>query len=267
MTKLNTTFRWRRLLVLPVLLAGLSACVTTTTGGFNVEPSDEQAVEDYVKLATGYYDAGDMRGARRHINNALELDDRISSIYNILALVFQSEGDIDLAEENFLRAINLDRDNSRARNNYAALLFESNRYREAYDQLQRVTDDVNYTNRGIAFENLGRAALRIDRSTDARVAFRRALQLNSNLYVSALELAILEADVENWQSARRFFQQYMTTVDFYNIPHTPRALLAGIQIEGEFRNAELVDGFTRILTTLYKDSPEYLLYQRLSNAN
>ena len=85
--------------------------------------------------------------------------------------------------------------------------------------------------------------------------------------MSALELAILESDVGNWQSARRFFQQYMTTVDFYNIPHTPRALLAGIKIEGEFQNSELVNGFTRILTTLYKDSPEYLMYQRLSDAN
>lgn len=267
MNELHKTSRWRRLLVLPVLLTGLSACVTTTTGGFNVEPSDEQAVQDYVQLATGYYDAGDMRGARRHINNALDLNDRNSNIYNILALVFQSEGDIELAEENFQRAIGLDRENSRARNNYAALLFEANRYREAYEQLEQVTQDVNYNNRAIAFENLGRAALRIDRADDARVAFRRALQLNSNLYVSALELAILEADVGNWQSARRFFQQYMTTVDFYSIPHTPRALLAGIQIEGEFRNRELVDGFTRILTTLYKDSPEYLMYQRLSNAN
>lgn len=267
MNKLNKTSAWRRFLVLPVIMAGLSACVTTTTGGFNVEPSEEQAVQDYIQLASGYYDAGDMIGARRHINNALELNDRNSDIYNILALVFQAEGDIDLAEENFQRAISLDRDNSRARNNYAALLFEANRYREAYEQLQRVTEDVNYTNRAIAFENLGRAALRLDRPDDARVAFRRALQLNSNLYVSALELAIMEADLGNWQTARRFFQQYMTTVDFYNIPHTPRALLAGIQIEGEFRNADLVEGFTRILTTLYKDSPEYLMYERLSNAN
>lgn len=267
MTKLNKTFRWRRLLALPALLAGLSACVTTTTGGFNVQTSTEQAVQDYVQLATGYYDAGDMIGARRHINNALELDARNSSIYNVQALIFQSEGDIELAEENFQRAISLDRGNSRARNNYAALLFEANRYREAYEQLEIVTRDVNYTSRDIAFENLGRAALRIDGIDDARVAFRRALQLNSNLYVSSLELAILEADIGNWQSARRFFQQYMTTVDFYNVPHTPRALLAGIKIEGEFRNADLVEGFTRILTTLYKDSPEYLMYQRLSDAN
>lgn len=261
------TLKQRYLLPLAALLLSLSSCVTTTTGGFAVEPSDEQAVRDYVQLAIGYYDAGDMAGARRHINNALALDDRNSDIYNIRALVFQSEGDLDLAEENFQRAISLDRENSRARNNYAALLFSANRYDEAYEQLERVTQDVNYQGRAIAFENLGRAALRMTRQEDAREAFRRALQLNSNLYISALELAIIESNLENWEISRRFFQQYMTTVNFYNIPHTPRALLAGIQIEGRFQNRELVDGFTRILTTMYRDSPEYLMYQRLSDAN
>ena len=267
MSNWKSKMQWLRWLALPASLVLLVSCVTTTTGGFNVEASDEQAVSDYVQLAVGYYDAGDMAGARRNINNALRLDSRNSNAYNVLALIFQTEGDLDLAEENFQRAISLDRDNSRARNNYAALLFTADRYREAYEQLQRVTQDVNYEGRAIAFENLGRAALRLGRTDDAVIAFRRALQINSNLYISALELAIIEADRSDWQSARSYFQQYMTTANFYNIAHTPRALLAGIQIEQQFQNTDLVQRFGLILSTLYQDSPEYILYQRMSDAN
>ncbi len=267
MDKLISKMRWLRLLALPVILGMPVSCVTTTTGGFNVDASDEQAVQDYIQLAVGYFDAGDLSGARRNVNNAIAIDSRNSDAHNILALIFQTEGDIDLAEENFRRAISLDRDNSRARNNYAALLFAADRHREAYEQLQRVTQDVNYEGRGMAFENLGRSALRIDRKEDAVAAFRRALQLNANLYISALELAILEADMENWQVARSYFQQYMTSADFFNIPHTPRALLAGIQIEQRFQNTDMVRRFGLLLTTLYQDSPEYLMYQRMNNAN
>jgi len=220
-----------------------------------------------VQLAVGYFDAGDMPAARRNINAALDLDRRNSDAHNILALIFQTEGDLDLAEDNFRRAISLDRNNSRARNNYAALLFAADRYREAYEQLQRVTQDVNYEGRSIAFENLGRASLRIERREDAEAAFRRALQLNSNLYISALELAAIESDRQNWQLARSFFQQYMTSVDFFNVPHTPRALLTGIRIEQQFGNTDLVQRFGLILNTLYQDSPEFQIYQRLSNAN
>ncbi len=267
MSEIISKLRWLRVLAMSAFFGLLVSCVTTTTGGFNVDASDEQAVQDYIQLAVGYYDAGDLTGARRNINNALEIDDRNSDAHNILALIFQTEGDLDLAEENFRRAITLNRDNSRARNNYAALLFAANRHREAYEQLQRVTQDVNYEGRGMAFENLGRSALRIDRREDAATAFRRALQINSNLYISALELAILESEQENWQAARSYFQQYMTSADFFNIPHTPRALLAGIQIEQQFQNADLVRRFGLILSTLYQDSPEYLMYQRMSNAN
>lgn len=245
----------------------LSSCVTTTTGGFNVDASEEQAVEDYVQLAIAYYDAGDMGGARRHINNARQINARHPAVYNILALVFQTEGDLDLAEENFQRAINLDRDNSRARNNYAALLFNQNRFEDAYEQLRIVTEDVDYSGRAIAFENLGRAALRTDRTAEAIQAFGRAVQLNSNLYISSLELAILSMSERQWSAALQRFQQYQTTVEFYNIPHTPRALLTGIQLGAHFSDQDMVDEYALILTTLYQDTPEYVIYQQLSDAN
>jgi type IV pilus assembly protein PilF len=248
-----------------VVLCLLSGCVTTTTGGFTPTLSVEEAVADYIKLAVGYYDAGDMARARRNINSALELDRNSSDVYNILALVMQREGDLALAEDNFRRAIRLDRNNSRARNNYAALLFSRGRYEESYEQLVEVTADTMYDGRAIAFENLGRSALALDRLDAARNAFERALQLNGNLYVSSLELAILRLDEGQHAAAQRSFTQYMTTTKFYGIPHSPRALFTGIRIGKLFQDTEMVNNFSLILETLYPDSPEYALFRELSD--
>lgn len=245
----------------------LTSCVTTTTGGFQVNASDEQAISNYVQLALAYYEEGDMAGARRHANNALGIDDRHADAYVVLALISQREGDLNLAVDNFERAIRLDRTNSRARNNYAALLFGMNRFRDAYEQLVIVTNDAGYDGRAIAFENLGRSALRLDRDRDAETAFTRALQLNSNLYVSALELTLLKLKREDQVNARQSFQQYLTIMDFYQLPHTPRALLAGIQIGTYFSDQKLVDDFSLILSTLYQESPEYKIYRSLTDAN
>lgn len=253
--------------IVVLLAAGfLASCVTTTTGGFLTDASDERAIEDYVQLALAYYDADDMPTARRHVNNALAIDNRSSEIHMVLALILQSEGDSELADETFRRSISLDRDNSRSRNNYAALLFEQERYRDAFEQLERVAADTEYEGRAIAFENLGRAALRLNREEDAKNAFERALQLNSNLYVSALELSLIYLQQQDFPRARSDYQRYLTIVEFYNVPHTPRALLAGIQIEGYYNNQELVDNFALILSTLYQTSPEYQVYQRLADA-
>jgi len=252
-----------------VLLAGLmsTACITTTTGGFASTASDERAVEDYVNLAVGYYDANDMVGARRNISNALDIDDRNSTIYNVLALILQREGDIQAAQETFERAISLDGGNARARNNYAVLLFSVKNFQEAYNQLEQVVSDSMYEGRAIAFENLGRSALMIDKTDEAKNAFQRALQLNSNLYLSALELAIIRLNRDDLQGARTAFNQYLTIVGFYKITHPPKALLAGIKIESSFQNQALVDEFSMLLMTLYQDTTEFKAYQELIYAN
>lgn len=245
----------------------LGACVTTTTGGFMVDASEDRAAADYIQLALAYFDNDDMAGARRHATNALDIDDRISDAYMVLAMISQREGDLGLADSNFRRAINLDRDNSRARNNYAAMLFSQERFSESYEQLERVANDISYEGRSLVFEGLGRSALRLNRQEDAKLAFQRALQLNENLFIAPLELALIHFDQQDYASARQYYRNYLTTIEFLQLPHTPRALLAGIQIEGYFQNEELVENFSLVLSTLYPSSPEYQAYQRLSDAN
>lgn len=245
----------------------LTSCVTTTTGGFMVDASEDRAAIDYIQLSLAYFDNNDMPGARRHVNNALDIDDRISDAYMVLAMIFQREGDLDLADSNFQRAISLDEDNSSARNNYAAMLFSQGRFRESYEQLERVADDTNYEGRSLVFEGLGRSALRLNRQEDAKAAFQRALQINENLYIAPLELALIYFDQQDYPLARQYYRNYLTTTEFLNLPHTPRALLAGIQIEGYFQNDEFVENFSLVLSTLYPTSPEYQAFQRLSDAN
>lgn len=201
-----------------VLLVLLQSCVTTSEGGFNVLPDDERAVIDFVQLASTYYEAGDMSAAKRHVNNALAIDNEYSDVYNILALIQQFQGDIDLAEQSFERAISLDGTNSKARNNYAALLFSLGRFETASNQLEVVVRDFNYEGRAVAFENLGRSFVQLQRLAEAEAAFARALQLNPDLYLSALEMAQIKSSDEQWLSARNFYRQYLTTIQFTNFP-------------------------------------------------
>ena len=256
-----------RLLWLVLGLTLTTACQTTTTGGFQASADRAQALEDYIQLAVAYYDANDMAGARRHINNALAIDSRSSGAYNVLALVLQREGDLREADQTFRRAISLDRTNSRVRNNYAAFLFSQMRYSDAFDQLRLVADDVTYEGRGYAFENLGRSALMLDRKPEAEQAFERALQLNGNLYISALELTQLKLEKRDWPGARQAWAQYLTSREFFNVPFTARSLWIGIQVESQFQNTAQVEAYARILSMLFQDSPEYQMLRNLADGN
>jgi type IV pilus assembly protein PilF len=170
--------QWPQGCVVFLLIGLLSGCVTETSGGFNVERSPSKALENYINLAVGYLEQDDLPNAKRHLANATSLDGNNSEVYAIWGLVYSREGEEDLADESFRRALRINPGNSQARNNYSAFLFANNRFSDAYDELQRVVQDTEYPARAQAFENLGLSALRLNRIDDAENAFRRAVQLN-----------------------------------------------------------------------------------------
>ena len=76
-----------------------------------------------------------------------------------------------------------------------------------------------------SLDNNIQLAVRLNRLEEAEVAVTRAIQLNSNLYTSSVELAPLRFKRVDWPGARQAFQQNLTTTEFYSLPHTSRALL------------------------------------------
>lgn len=248
-----------------VVVLSMSACVTTTTGGFNTEPSLERAENDFVQLAIGYYEAGDMQAAKRNINKALEIDSRSSEAYNALALVLQKEGDFAVARRTFERAISYDGANARARNNFAAFLFEREEYDESYKQLEQVANDTTYESRALAFQNLGLTALRTERPERAEQAFERALQFDPNLFRSSLELAQINFDKGLFATAMQHYQGFVTTSNFYRVAQTPRSLWLGVQLEKRFDNESASAIYGAILERLFSDSPQYQEYLKSKN--
>jgi len=235
----------------------LLSCVTTTSGGFNVESSREQALIDYVELAFGYYEADDMVRAKRNVDNALAIDRRSSEAHHVRALIHQREGEQQLAQQTFDQALRLDRGNSRARNNYAAFLFARGDFEAAYEHLEIVAGDTEYESRPLAFLNLGLAALRTDRTERATWAFERGLVLDRNLYRASLELAQLRFEQGQFADAMRYYEQFVVSSDFFNVPQTARSLWLGIQLARRFDDRERETAYGASLQSLYPNTPEY----------
>lgn len=247
------------LIGLPLLL---SACVTTSTGGFNVEVSDEKALQNFLMLSENYLQKGDLANAKSRLNRALAIDPRNSDAHGIWGLVYQQEGEAELAEDSFSKALRYQRGNSKVRNNYAAFLYVNQRYQEAYEQLEMVVADTEYPARSKAFENLGFSALRLNRIDDAEYAFSRALQLNGNQVLSALELADIYLKKGDIEQARVFYQNFLTTSQFYRRPPTARGLWVGYQLETLLKNVAAAEQYAAQLQRLYPQSVEYEFFKQ-----
>jgi len=100
----------------------MNASVTTTTGGFNLGPSGEGSLENYIQQFVAYFDAGEEPNARRLLNSALEIDIRNSETCNILLPISQRQSDLELKMENIQWALRLGQDNSRARQAFRQFL-------------------------------------------------------------------------------------------------------------------------------------------------
>lgn len=241
----------------------VGGCVTETIGEpFGGERSDEQALRDYLQLATGYLEQNDLANTKRHLDNAAALDANNSDVAALWGLVYAQEREPDLADQQFRRALRIDPGNSQARNNYAAFLFAQSRFDDAYEQLESVVADTSYNNRAQAFENLGLAALRLERLEDAEYAFTRAVQLNNNQLRSSLELASLYVQKQDLRQASIYYRNYLTLLQLYRSAQSARGLWVGIQLENALGNADNARAYGAQLEASFRGTPEHQLYRQ-----
>ena len=252
---INSGTRFLTALAISVLL---SACVTTTDSVFTEKADPEKALERRVELARQYIGEGNWDNAKRNLKLAYELDPDNAEVHEAFALVYQSTGEFELAEHSYQTAIRLDKQFSRARNNYATFLYSQQRYDEAADQLEYVVQDSLYKGRPRAFVNLGLCRLQLFDSQGAEEAFRRALTMDRTNSIALLELAQLRFDAGDFKTAQSYYNTYRTVVR----QQSARGLWLGIRLAREADNRDAEGSYALALANLYPNSAEYEAYKR-----
>lgn len=240
------------------LATALAGCVSTTTGGFTEKADPQEALERRVELARKYIGQGDWDNAKRNLRMANEIDARNPEVHEAFALVYQSTGEFELAEDSYQTAIRLDKKFSRARNNYAAFLYGQGRYAEAEEQLEVVVSDTLYAGRANAFVNLGLAREQTFDPVGAEEAFRRALTMDRTNSIALLELAQLRYDAGDYTSAQRFYGTYRDVVR----QQSSRGLWLGVRLARQTGDRDAESSYALALGSLYPESVEYEAYQR-----
>lgn len=250
-----------RLSIILFVIGNLVSCVTTKTSMFKESDAQEE-IERRVEAASTYLDQGNTDQAIFHLKKALEVDDRSAPVHDALARVFVRTGEYELAEEHYRKAISSDADFSRARNNYAALLYQLDRFDEAMVQLERVVADTFYEARPDAFVNLGLCALKLGRVDRAEESFKRALAMNLRGVrgsLALLELAEINFNRGDFAQSKRYYSEFRQL----SPSQSPRSLLLGIRLARIFEDKDAEASYALVLKSLYPESKEYLEYRKL----
>jgi len=235
----------------------LVGCVTTETGGFESKKDPKKTLEYSVEAARSYLQQGNYEAAKRHLKTALTIDDRNADVHETLAQVFWRTGEAEQADEHFRRAISTDGNNSRIRNNYAAFLYDQKRYRDAEEQLVKVSADLMYERRADAFINLGRVQLKLKNYAAAKETLERALLMQRGNSEAVFGLAEVYYQLGEYSKAQQFYAGYRQQVP----TQSAESLWLGIRIGQKFDDHDTVASYALALKNLFPRSEEYLEYK------
>jgi len=249
------------MLALLLFAALLPGCVTTTNAPFKADKQEE--VRYRVDAATAYMKKGNTEQASVHLKRALELAPNDPTVHDTMAQMFWRNGEYDLADEHFRKAISADPKFSRGRNNYAAFLYERGDFRGAIRELEIVVSDTLYEQRAAAFANLGRAYAKIGDTKKAEEALTRAVKMDARQSGALLELAQISYDRSDYATADRYYDQYRRT----GARQTPRSLLLGIRLARLAGNHDAEASYSLALKSMYPNSEEYREFTRTSGGH
>jgi type IV pilus assembly protein PilF len=237
----------------------LSACVTTIKGPQHKADPVKQ-LEVLVDLGTGYLRNRQFGRAKNNLAKALEIDPSSVAALNAFGLVYQLEGESELAETYFKRAIASNPANAMVRNNYGAFLYEQSRYDEAAEQLKVAVDDRLYNRRAQAFLNLGISYLKLDQKVEAEQALIRSVQLNGREPRALLELSDLKFQQKNYVDAQKYFRELEKSGQT-----TSRGLWLCVQISRVFNNNDKAASCGLVLKNVFPNTYEYRLFKASPN--
>ena len=239
-------------------VAFFSGCVTTEKSIFTEKADKQKALEASTQAAREYIRDRNWEAAKRHLRNAIEIDDNDPQVHEALAMVFQNTGEIELAEDHFKRAVSLDSHYARARYNYAGFLFSERRYSDAARQLEKVVEDKLYENRSSAFELLGLCYLSEERPKDAEHAFRRAFLMDRDNVILMYRMADVYYRLEDFAASKQYYDRFRQKAKV----QPAQGLWLGIRLADKYNDENAMSSYALALKNLYPDSKEYLNYIR-----
>lgn len=207
-----------------------------------------------VNLAAAYLQQGSFEKALEKLQRARMADPDYAPLYNVSGLVYQQLGKNQEAEQNFQKAIKLNPEDSPILNNYGLFLCQDNRIEEAEAAFLKAANNPLYKTPEVAITNAGTCARENGNLELAEKHFRDALSLNPSITPALLQMAELQYQRGELNSAHDYLNRYLEVAD-----HTPRTLWLGIRIEKELGDKDTVASYALLLRNRYADSREATL--------
>lgn len=209
-----------------------------------------------LNLGIQYMQMGKYEMALGRLQRAQAAKPDYAPIYDVFGLLYQRMGLPVEAEQNFLHALKLDKDNSSALNNYGQFLCRLDRVEEAEKQFLAAAANPLYDAPEIPYANIGTCAYRHGQPDKAADYFTRSLSLNPRIPPALFNMSEINYDRRDYVAARDYLNRYISLKG-----QSPGTLWLAIRIERELGDKDKVSSYALLLRNKYPDSEEARLLQ------
>jgi len=198
-----------KLWLIVVLLGSLVACASTPKE-LEKERKDKEAAEINVQLASGYMRRGDLEVAEEKLLKAIEYNNKHVPAYTTLAVLMTMINKPVEAENYYLEALDIGSRDPELHNNYGTFLCSIKKYKEATEQFEQTLRNQFYQTPEVAHANLGYCLLQAENPDYKKIErhLRKALKLRSNMPSAMLAMAELGLATDNYLMARAYTQRF-----------------------------------------------------------
>lgn len=236
-----------------VLLAGCAGQPAGEGGVANTQLDSEsrQRARAFTDLANAYFARAQYKIALDELRKAIISDNRFGPAYNIYGLIYMELTEDKLAEENFRRAIELDRSDSEARNNYGWFLCTRGRHDEGLEQFAVALRNPLYPQPERAMANAGLCAEMKGDLALAEANLLKSLKLQPDNPNTVLKLAGL-----NFRQGRLMETQRLLGRHAELAPPNAESLWLGVRLERKLGDRAQEAAYGLQLRKRFPDSNE-----------
>jgi type IV pilus assembly protein PilF len=218
----------------------------------------KKAAAANTQLGVAYLAQGKYKIAMVKLKKALSYDDENANAHHYIAELYRRLKQIDLANEHFQTALDLNDEDSAIKNNYGIFLCGSGSFKEGLKLLNKALADPLYDDKGQVYENMGLCAEKQGNILIAEKHFVSALKFNKNAPSALLGLAQIAFDKKNIKAAMAYLKTYNKVARY-----TPQSLWLEVLIARSKGYKGRAGSLAIKLKQYFPDSKEASLLKKL----
>jgi type IV pilus assembly protein PilF len=246
--------------------AVLGGCTTTTTTNTSTgevktqsDSSDpEKRAKVRLELALSYFERGQNETALDEVKQAVAADPKLGPAFNLRGLIYATMGELQLAEDSFQRALQLNARDGDSMHNFGWFLCQQGRYADAHRQFDAAMAMTTYREIPRTLLAQGVCFGREKRWEQAEAALTRAYSFDADNPVVGYNLSDVLYRRGEYERARFFVRRINQSKDYSNA----QTLWLAMRIENRIGNRPGVNTLGQELRARYPQARETAAYER-----